>query len=280
MSSKLIAASLFAAAALLPSVAFAQTATTGLLNVYVQVLNQSGFTYTPGNFTVSVSGNSPSPSSFGGSQSGTLVSIGTGSYSVTVPNTLNYTPTYSVGCNGTIGSGSTQTCVITLSPNFNNYYNNPTVAPYIPLQPLTCRTDTPVVGLGQTARFTALGGVGGTYNWMTANQNYPNIGPSLNTSFMSSGTHTVSVTNASQTAVCTVSVTTSYVPQNTTSFYQNQYYSNYPQPTLTLQAYPRFPNTGVEPLTSAQFAFALVALIGAAIMSYPYARKALALALR
>ncbi len=294
MTSKIIGIAVFAAAALLPSFAFAQTATTtGLLNVYAQVLNQSGFTYTPGNFTIAVSGTNPSPSSFPGSISGTLVSLNAGAYSVTVTNQLNYTPAYSVGCTGTISPGTTQTCVITLTPG--TVYSNPTVYPYPgTFQPLTCRTDTPVVGLGQTARFTAVGGVGGTYNWMTASQNFPNIGPVLSTTFMSSGSHSVTVTNASQTATCPITVTTSYVaqPQNpggvspyypTPGYpsYGTPSYPTYPQqPVLTSQIYPRFPNTGLEPLTSAQIAFALVALMGAAIAAFPYARKTFAFAVR
>ncbi len=285
MINKIIGASLFAAAVLLPSIALAQTTTTGLLNVYVQVLNQSGFTYAPSNFTVSVSGTSPSPSSFSGSQSGTIVSLATGAYSVVVTNPLNYTATYSVGCNGTIAAGTTQTCVITLTPT-NNYSNTVVPAPYLPYQALTCRTDTPVVGLGQTARFSAVGGVGGTYNWMTSSQNFPNIGPVLSTTFMSSGSQTVSVTNASQTATCVVSVTTSYVPQQTsTGYYPTPGYAvsgtnYYNQPTLTSYVYPHLPSTGLAPLTSAQIAFGVVALMGAAIMAFPYARKAFALAVR
>lgn len=288
MISKVIGAVAFAAAILTPSLAFAQTSTTGLLNVYMQVLNQTGssFVYSPSNFNVSVSGNSPSINNFPGSQSGTLVTLLPGSYSVVVTNPNNYSASYSVGCNGTIAAATTQTCVITMSPNYNNYYNNPTVAPYVPLQPLTCRTDTPVVGLGQTARFTALGGAGGTYNWMTANQNYPNNGPTLTAAFMSSGTQTVSVTNASQTATCVVQVTTSYVPQqpayptypNTTFTQYGQY--GYAQPTLSAYLYPSFPRTGLAPLTAAQVTFALVLLMGATFMGYPYARKAFAIAVR
>lgn len=283
-----------AAAVLAPAFVYAQTSTTGLLNVYVQVINQSGYSYTPGNFTVSVSGQNPSPSTFQGSQSGTLVSLNPGSYSVTLTNVQNFNPSYSVGCNGTIAAAETKTCVVTLNTGSYAYpYPTPYPYPYNYVQPLTCRTDTPTVGLGQQARFSAVGGVGGTYNWFAESQTHFNVGPVFNKSFNSSGTHTVQVTNAAQTATCVVTVTNTYYPQPTTPAYVYPYGSTtYPyggtsytapyQPTYTstYYPYPRFPNTGFEPITSAQLAFAVVLLMGAAIAAYPYARKAFALAVR
>lgn len=275
-----------------PAVVAAQTSATGLLTVYVQVVNQSGFTYSPNNFTVAVSGQSPSPSSFQGSQQGTLVSLNPGTYSVAVTNQLGYAPAYSVGCNNTIAAGQTQTCVITLSGS-NAFTQNPTPYPY-PYnytQPaFTCRSETPVVALGQTARFTAIGGVGGTYNWTTASQNFPNVGPVFTTTFQSSGTQTVTVTNAAQTAACLITVTTSYSPIATTppapSYpgsvypgYQTPGYG-YPQPSLTYAAYPRLPNTGFAPSSGAEMAFALVLIMGAGIAVFPHARKAFAVAVR
>ena len=63
------------------------------------------------------------------------------------------------------------------------------------------------------------------------------------------------------------------------------YGNNYGQPlypTYSSVVYrsPRFPNTGFAPIDSAQMAFALVLLMGAGIMAYPYARKAFAIAVR
>ena len=280
---------------LVPVLVWAQTSTTGLLTVYVQVQNQSGFNYSPSNFNVSVSGQNPSPSSFAGSLQGTLVSLNPGSYSVTITNAMsNYSPTYSAGCNGTIAAGATQTCVITISGG-QYYGGNPTPYPYpySAAPQLTCRTDTPTVGLGQAARFTAIGGVGGTYNWYANGQNFPNSGPVLTTTFSGSGTQTVQVTNAAQTATCVVTVTTNYYPQPmpTPTYpaapqYPNYtyptYQSGYPYayPTITSVAYPRLPNAGFAPLESAQLAFAVVLLMGAGIAAFPYARKAFALAVR
>lgn len=282
---------------LVPAFAFAQTSTTtGLLTVYVQVQNQSGFSYVPSNFNVSVSGQSPSPSSFAGSLQGTLVSLNAGPYSVTITNPMSgYTASYSVGCNSTISAGQSQTCVVTLTGG--QYTGGTTPYPYqYPFTPqLTCRTDTPTVSLGQAARFTALGGVGGTYNWYAGGQNFPNAGPVLTPTFQSSGTHTVQVTNAAQTAVCTVTVTNTYVPQPTPAQYPTYptyptypgytyptYQSGYPYtyPTVTSTAYPRLPNAGFAPLESAQLAFAVVLLLGAGIAVFPYARKVFALAVR
>jgi hypothetical protein len=61
--------------------------------------------------------------------------------------------------------------------------------------------------------------------------------------------------------------------------YQQTVYP-YQQPIVTSYVNPRFPNTGFEPINAAQMAFALVLLMGAAIAAYPYARKALTLAVR
>lgn len=292
MTSKFVGFALFAAAVVVPSVAFAQTSSTGLLNVYVQVLNQTGYSYTPGNFTVTVNGVNPSPATFAGSNQGTKVSLNPGSYTVTAASQAGYTfgmsPSYSVGCSGTMAANETQTCVITV--NAGNYWSYPYVSPYpyqyLPTPGLSCRTETPIVSMGQQARFTAVGGAGGTYNWATPFQNFPNVGPVLTTTFPSSGNHSVTVTNASQTATCTVTVNNSYYPQPTvptSPVYPAApaYVYPYGSPTYSgTYIAPSFPNTGFEPLSSAQMAFALVLIMGSAIAAYPYARKAFALALR
>src|SRR5581483_9027656 len=89
---------------IIPAAAFAQSSSTGLLTVYVQVTNPSTYygvqPASPSNFTVQVSGQNPSPSSFTGSQSGTSVSLNPGAYNVSVSNSVpGYAPTYSTGCN-------------------------------------------------------------------------------------------------------------------------------------------------------------------------------------
>lgn len=283
--SKIAGSAALGLALLVPAFAFAQTSTTGLLNVYVQVINQTNASYGPGNFTVAVSGQDPSPANFQGSLQGTLVTINPGAYSVTLVNNSSFNTNYSVGCDSTMLTGGTQTCVITVNAGSYNYFPS-YIYPYsYQAPPLTCRTDTPVVAVGQPARFTAVGGVGGTYNWRTSYQNFPNAGPVLTTILDGSGVQSVTVTNASQVATCNVTVSSSYYPQPLSTVapvYPT--YNTYPvysaQSGVSLYAYPRLPNTGLEPLTSAQLAFALVLLLGAAIAAYPYARKLFAIAVR
>ncbi len=271
---------------LIPYVAFAQTASNGLLTVYVQVLTQNGVNYqqyTPSNFTVAVSGVSPSLNNFPGSQSGTAVTLNPGVYNVTVTNTVpGFIPSYSVGCNSTMLANQSQTCVITMTPSYGSYNPYPTLFPYQSYQPLTCQTLTPTVGLGQQASFNAIGGAGGTYNWATAYQNYPNVGPTLTTAFQASGVHTVTVTNASQTASCVITVNTNYAPVNpinppayTTPGYTGYAYGAYnTQPSYTSVVYPRLPSTGFGPKDiSTGIAFATVLLITAGLMLSPYVRK-------
>jgi len=287
--SKLLGSAVLGLAFFVPALALAQTSTTGLLNVYVQVINQTNSSYGPGNFTVAVSGQNPNPATFQGSIQGTLVTINPGTYSVTLTNNSGFNTSYSVGCDSTMLTGGTQTCVITVNAGSYNYFPS-YIYPYTrQVSPLTCRTDTPVVAVGQSARFTAVGGVGGTYNWKTPYNNFPNSGPVLTTTLDGSGVQSVTVTNASQVATCNVTVSSSYYPQPTNTIYPSYSYpvaptynQTYPYqaPYQTQSYYPRFPNTGFAPSNGAEAAFAVVLLMGAAIAAYPYARKAFALAVR
>jgi hypothetical protein len=308
---KLIFGVVLALGAMVPAFAFAQTATTGLLTVYVQVMGQTGYSafpnYSSSNFTVSVSGNTASLTNFQGSQSGTPVQLYPGNYNVTVNSLSGYTPTYSVGCNNTISSGQSQTCVVTMTPTYSygtypynnyNYYNN---YPYgVPA--LTCQANTPSIAIGQPVTFTALGGAGGTYNWVapyTQTLNYPNAGTQLTVAFQAAGQQSVQVTNAAQTASCSVLVTQGYYPYGGTSYYpyNNNYpntnyaYSNpsytttYTNPTTTYYPstnyYPALPHTGFGPKDNTLgFVLSAVLLIAAGIMVAPYARKAFAVASR
>ena len=58
------------------------------LNVVTQVDNTNGGTKKPSDFAITVTGNSPSPSSFSGSSSGTSVTLKDGKYSVTSSSPL------------------------------------------------------------------------------------------------------------------------------------------------------------------------------------------------
>jgi hypothetical protein len=72
---------------------------------------------TPSDFTLSVSGNNPSPGSFPGSAEGTFVRLDPGMYSVSEkspsnPPELTLNTSFSPGCSGTIDSRESLTCTI------------------------------------------------------------------------------------------------------------------------------------------------------------------------
>src|SRR5206468_2623656 len=64
-------------------------------------------------FTMSVSGSNPSPSSFAGDEGGTSVGIDAGAYSVSEAGPSGYTQSNSTDCSGTIANGETKTCTVT-----------------------------------------------------------------------------------------------------------------------------------------------------------------------
>ncbi len=84
------------------------------LEVKVNVINNEGGTKTEGDFTVTVSGVSPSPSSFPGSFAGTVVSLMPGSYQAQIASYTGYTIQYSPQCEGKLKSGEGKNCVILL----------------------------------------------------------------------------------------------------------------------------------------------------------------------
>jgi hypothetical protein len=86
--------------------------TTGTLTVIKHVVGGNGVA---SDFTINVTGTSPIPASFPGSESGTSVSLGAGDYSVSETPVSGYTPAYSAGCEGTIAAGEAKTCTITNS---------------------------------------------------------------------------------------------------------------------------------------------------------------------
>jgi hypothetical protein len=91
------------------------------LNIITEVDNANGGTKKPSDFTISVSGNSPSPKSFSGSSSGTSVTLRSGSYKVTKDNSFTgYSTSYSSGCSGTASGGVPIKCTIS-----NQYHTNP-----------------------------------------------------------------------------------------------------------------------------------------------------------
>src|SRR5205823_8410730 len=80
------------------------------------VVNNFGGTATAADFTMSVTGNSPTPASFAGHESpGTVVSLAAGSYSVAETGPSGYSSSFSTDCTGSIAVGQTKTCTITNS---------------------------------------------------------------------------------------------------------------------------------------------------------------------
>ena len=87
--------------------------TTGEIVVTKRVINEGGGSARPSDFTITVDGNSPTPSSFDGSSSGTTVTLEPGRYSVTENPLPEYTSSSSNGCTGTVQAGETKECTIT-----------------------------------------------------------------------------------------------------------------------------------------------------------------------
>lgn len=260
----------------MPSIASAQVAScaypynttscgTGTLQVYVQILNPIGTPYSPGSFNVSVAGQNPSPSSFVGSQNGTIVSLGAGSYSVSLTgDTYGYTSQYSQGCNGTIANGQTALCVVTVNSGGSSFpYPVPYPYPYQNTQ-LVCSPAYQNAAAGAPVTFSAAGGMG-AYSWTTPNRTFNNVGPNLTTTLQTTGTQTVIVTSAGQTAVCTVNVLASGGPIS---------YPGPTYPTVVPTYVPALPNTGFAPQNGAAFAVAFALLLSAGIFFFPYVRKA------
>ena len=75
---------------------------------------QGGVGVLPSDFTITVTGNSPSPATFPGS-AGQLVTLNAGDYSVTESTVSPYTGGFSADCTGSIAVGETKTCTITNS---------------------------------------------------------------------------------------------------------------------------------------------------------------------
>jgi hypothetical protein len=88
--------------------------TTGTLHVIKHVVNDNGGSANAANFTLSVTGTSPTPASFPGAESpGTTVTLGPGSYNVSETGPGGYTGSFSADCSGTIAAGETKTCTVT-----------------------------------------------------------------------------------------------------------------------------------------------------------------------
>ncbi|HET7148827.1 MAG TPA: hypothetical protein VFI73_10055, partial [Candidatus Nitrosopolaris sp.] len=96
------------------------TPVVGNLVVTTKVDSTNGGIKKPSDFTISMKGNSPTPSSFAGSSSGTTVTLKPGIYSVTESQISGYVTTYSSGCSGSIDAGQTLSCTVA-----NKYQQSP-----------------------------------------------------------------------------------------------------------------------------------------------------------
>jgi uncharacterized repeat protein (TIGR01451 family) len=83
------------------------------LIVKKHVINDNGGTKTAADFTMAVTGANAAPSSFGGSEAGTSVTLDAGSYSVDEGSHTGYAKTIADTCSGKIANGETKTCTIT-----------------------------------------------------------------------------------------------------------------------------------------------------------------------
>jgi hypothetical protein len=85
----------------------------GSLIVTKKVNNEGGGSSKPSDFTINVHGNNPSPSSFPGNSSGTIVKLDMGMYSITESGPSDYNSTSSMDCSGAVMSIETLKCNIT-----------------------------------------------------------------------------------------------------------------------------------------------------------------------
>ncbi|KKQ92426.1 MAG: hypothetical protein UU16_C0006G0028 [Candidatus Woesebacteria bacterium GW2011_GWA2_40_7] len=83
------------------------------LTVIKHVINDNGGSSLAGAFTINVTGTSVSTTSFGGSESGTTVTLNAGSYTVDEDLFAGYSKTLGADCFGTIAVGEHKTCTIT-----------------------------------------------------------------------------------------------------------------------------------------------------------------------
>src|SRR5437867_3769209 len=76
-----------------------------ILHVVKHVINDNGGTAVASNFTMSVTGSSPTPASFAGAEGGTTVHLNAGSYSVGETGPSGYARSDSANCSGSLSVG-------------------------------------------------------------------------------------------------------------------------------------------------------------------------------
>ncbi len=83
------------------------------LTVIKDVVNNNGGLAVAGDFTMNVTGTNASQTSFAGSESGVIVTMDPGPFSVDESANLFYAKTLSADCSGTLAAGESKTCTIT-----------------------------------------------------------------------------------------------------------------------------------------------------------------------
>lgn len=158
-------------------------------------------------------------------------------------------------------------------------------APY-----LSCASSYPVVSVGNAGRFHVVTNVQGPFMWVANDEDYGvyDAGVEFVTPFTHTGQQQVTVVWGSKRASCYVDVvpTPGFGEPYAAPVFGGQIYETYgyggygPNVTLSSVVYPRLPNAGFAPLTTAALAFAIVLLLGAIIALYPHAKKAFAIVTR
>lgn len=83
------------------------------LTVIKHVVNVGDSEGTADQFTLHVDGSNPSPDTFAGDESGTVVTLDAGGYSVSEDPVEGWTTTFDQGCEGTLPNGGSATCTVT-----------------------------------------------------------------------------------------------------------------------------------------------------------------------
>lgn len=83
------------------------------ITVIKKIVNDNGGNKEASAFTININDNIATPSVFIASQSGTLVTLSPGSYSITETTQSEYLTTYSTDCKGFIANGDSKICTIT-----------------------------------------------------------------------------------------------------------------------------------------------------------------------
>ncbi len=145
------------------------------LLVKKHVINDNGGTANASSFNLTVAGQSPSPASFAGDESGISVALNAGAYSVSEGAHAGYTVSFSAECAGSIAVGETKTCTVT-----NNDIASPPPPPPPSGPPLIdlaiTKTDNPdpvQVGAQLTYTLTVTNKKGDTANGVVVTDSLP-----------------------------------------------------------------------------------------------------------